>query len=37
MEEIGEDMVVVGWVGEVVEKVVADWVGKAGEDMVVVG
>ena len=27
MEEIGEDMVVVGWVGEVGEKVVADWVG----------
>jgi len=34
--EAGEDKVVVGWVGEVVEVVVG-WVGEAGEDMVVVG
>ena len=31
MEEIGEDMVVVGWVGKVGEKVVADWVGEVVE------
>ena len=31
MGEAGEDMVVVGWVGEVGEKVVADWVGEVVE------